>query len=81
MRESLVEVHFQTRHYQIGLGMEATDSFPSTFQQVVVLKRALPKNVSVYKRKNVLEGPYRPMAPPGIPQNNVRKTTTGGGEY
>ena len=81
LRESLVEVHFQTKHYQIGSGMEATDSFPATFEQVVVLKRAAPKKLNAYKRKNLLEGPYRPMAPPATLGNNIGKTSAEHGAH
>lgn len=36
------------------------DSFSAIVQQVVILKEGIPKQMNTYKRKNVLNGPYKP---------------------
>jgi hypothetical protein len=62
MKNALVEVHFCLRHYQIqekGTG-RAVDSFSAIVQQIVILKEGVPKPMNAYKRKNVLDGPYKP---------------------
>jgi hypothetical protein len=64
MRGALVEVHFRLQHFHIGSGGDAVDSFSGIFEQVVVLKLAVPKPTSVYKRKQLEDGPYRPRPAP-----------------
>jgi hypothetical protein len=62
MKNALVEVHFCLRHYRIKdkANGRLVDSFVGIVQQIVILKDGVPKPPNAYKRKNVLEGPYKP---------------------
>lgn len=64
IRNALVEVHFTLKHYHIQRkdGSKPLDSFNGHIEQVVILKAGTPPAVSGYKRKNLLDGPYRPKA-------------------
>jgi hypothetical protein len=59
---ALVEVHFRLRHYKIfRKGAEkCIDSFSGLIEQIVVLKPGSPRPLTGYKRKNLLDGPFRP---------------------
>jgi len=63
LRNALVEIHFMLKHYRIrqkGEKGKTIDSFSGLIEQIVVLKAGEAHNASNYKRKNILEGPYRP---------------------
>jgi hypothetical protein len=63
IKGALVEVHFCLRHYRIKEkgGNRTIDSFSGLLQQIIILKDGVPKTDSgYYKRKNLLDGPYRP---------------------
>jgi hypothetical protein len=52
------------KHYHIQRkdGSKPLDFFNGRIEQVVILKTGAPPAVSGYKRKNLLDGPYRPKA-------------------
>lgn len=54
---ALVEVHFILRHYFIS--SDAYDSFNGIVEQILVLQPGELLPQTVYKRKNVREGPIR----------------------
>ena len=63
LKNTLVEVHFNIRHYHIG----DFDSFTAVPLQLIILKDGGQSSSSPYKRKNIHEGPMRPKpfdAPP-----------------
>jgi hypothetical protein len=63
LKGSLVEIHFSLKHYRIfrrDEGTKAFDSFNATIEQILVLKPGELRETSYYKRKNLLDGPYRP---------------------
>jgi hypothetical protein len=62
LKDALVEVHFKMRHYRIFRkeSNKNTDSFTGLIEQIVILKAGVPRASSGYKRKNLVEGPYRP---------------------
>ncbi|KAF8263715.1 hypothetical protein EI94DRAFT_1806762 [Lactarius quietus] len=57
IRDALVEVHFELRHFYIS--SEAYDSFNATIEQIIVLQPGATRPNSLYKRKNVCTGPIR----------------------
>jgi hypothetical protein len=74
LKNALVEVHFCLRHYRIqekGAG-RAVDSFSAIVQQIVILKEGVPKPMNPYKRKNVLDGPYKPKPFRSVSNSQVR---------
>jgi hypothetical protein len=63
LHNALVKIHFTLKHYcirQKGEKGKIIDSFSGLIEQIVVLKAGKARNASNYKRKNILEGPYRP---------------------
>ena len=63
LKNALVEVHFNIRHYCIG----DFDSFTAVPLQLIILKDGGQSSSSPYKQKNIREGPMRPKpfdAPP-----------------
>ena len=61
LKDSLVEVHFSIKHYRIHKrDSKPIDSFTGLVEQVIVLRAGEPRVGNSYKRKNLLEGPYRP---------------------
>lgn len=56
LKNALVEVHFNIRHFKI----EEHDSFTAVPLQVIILKDGPPEASSPYKRKNMRDGPVRP---------------------
>ena len=61
LKDSLVEVHFAIKHYRIQKrDSKPIDSFTGLVEQVIILKSGEPRAQNSYKRKNLLDGPYRP---------------------
>jgi hypothetical protein len=61
MKGSLVEVHFSLKHYRIRKrDSKPFDSFTGLVEQIIILKPGEPRLSTSYKRKNILDGPYRP---------------------
>jgi hypothetical protein len=61
LKDSLVEVHFAMRHFRIQRrDSKPFDSFTGILKQVIILKPGQHHSQDKYKRKNCLEGPYRP---------------------
>ena len=75
IRNALVEVHFTLKHYHIQRkdSSKPLDSFNGRIEQVVILKTGPPPVVWGYKRKNLLDGPYRPKA--FVPPTEVNERT------
>ena len=60
LQGSLVKVHFELRHFYIQ--KDNRDSFNATVQQVLVLQPGVACPTTVYKGRNLLEGPI-PLNP------------------
>jgi hypothetical protein len=80
LKDSLVEVHFSIKHYRIHKkDSKPIDSFTGLVEQIVVLKSGEPRLPNSYKRKNLLEGPYRPKpfrpVPPSLTTDITHFTT------
>jgi len=62
LKGALVEVHFCLKHYRIKDSKtgRVLDSFTGLVQQIIILKDPVPKQANDYKRKNMLDGPFRP---------------------
>jgi len=62
LKGALVEVHFCIQHYRIKNkdAAKTSDSFSGQVQQIIILQDGIPKNDNIYKRKNLLDGPFRP---------------------
>jgi hypothetical protein len=69
LKGALVEVHFCIQHYRIKNkdADKMSDSFSGQVQQIIILKDGIPKSDNVYKRKNLLDGPFRPKPFTGQP--------------
>jgi hypothetical protein len=79
MRNAIVEVHFALKHYRIGKGDSAFDSFSATVEQVVILKGGdLHSGPSYSKRsRDIRQGPFRPQFGPTL---NAGPNSVGGSE-
>jgi hypothetical protein len=62
MRDALVEVYFRLKHYRIGSGAAAFDSFSGIIEQIIILQEAGRKSSTPYNhiRSNLKGGPYKP---------------------
>jgi hypothetical protein len=84
LKNALVEVHFSLHHYRIKdkTADRLVDSFNGIVQQIIILKEGVPKPINPYKRKNLLDGPYRPRPFESLPvqtaspPTSVKKPTT-----
>ena len=76
LKNALVEVHFNIRHYRIG----DFDSFTAVPLQLIILKDGGQSSSSPYKRKNIREGPMRPKPfdapPPTLSASSPTSTPT-----
>jgi hypothetical protein len=82
VRNALVEVHFTLKHHHIQRkdGSKPLDPFSGHIEQINILKPGVPLTISGYKRKNLLDGPYRPkpfIVPINVPPPAVTTALTG----
>jgi len=62
---ALVDLHFELFHF--GIRKKNEDSFNGSMEQVLMLQPGQPRPVTVYKHKNVRDGPIRhPRLPPAL---------------
>lgn len=84
LKGSLVEVHFSLKHYRIRKrDSKPLDSFTGLIEQIIILKPGEQRLLTSYKRKNILDGPYRPKpfktsAPLLVPVATTRTTNPDG---
>ena len=86
LKYALVEVHFTLKHFCIcKREAKPLDSFTGEVQQIVILKSGEARSSGMYKRKNLLDGPFRPkpFAPVMAPSasrltDGATATTTSG---
>lgn len=86
LQNATVEVHFELKHYAIQNDNETFDSFTADIQQIIVMKDGIDTgSSSPYKRKSLIDGPYRPKgfntastSPPSspTPASKTNKTHT-----
>jgi hypothetical protein len=60
LANALVEIHFTIKHYNIRReGEKPFDSFTANIEQLTVLERGAPKQLTPYKRRNPRSGPLK----------------------